>query len=373
MTASPLGPAPEHATDARDVLVEAIRGSFEALEIAHDGAATHGVDELSAMAHVALEMLAERLDDVASLDDPGRLCRSVLALHRAMLGVHAELTTERLSSISAIAAALGRLRAYSGLPGLLGKASAECCAACGFSRAVVYSVDGRVLRIGGRFPDSGEAPVELIPIEDADVEAWSTGEMSTRLVRRGAAESSALARSGISAPFAVSIITGRERALAVLIAGCAGAQMPERGQMQALSAFVLGLGHLVEHELLFDRLRGQRDQLRQLAQATESVARELCDSQASLPALGYERAMEVAAAPVGPEPEQVLATLLSRREIEVLEAMTSGATNMQIADRLFISEQTVKSHVRRILKQLGASNRVEAVSRFYRLGTDRRP
>jgi DNA-binding NarL/FixJ family response regulator len=61
-----------------------------------------------------------------------------------------------------------------------------------------------------------------------------------------------------------------------------------------------------------------------------------------------------------------MTSLLSPRELEVMEAMSSGATNSEIAARLVITEDTVKSHVKRILAKLGASNRVDAVSRFVR-------
>jgi DNA-binding NarL/FixJ family response regulator len=55
---------------------------------------------------------------------------------------------------------------------------------------------------------------------------------------------------------------------------------------------------------------------------------------------------------------------LTPREREVLSLMASGATNAVIATRLVISENTVKSHVKQILRKLGAGNRAEATSRF---------
>jgi DNA-binding NarL/FixJ family response regulator len=60
---------------------------------------------------------------------------------------------------------------------------------------------------------------------------------------------------------------------------------------------------------------------------------------------------------------------LTRREVEVLRLMAAGDTNGRIARRLVISEGTVKSHVKHILRKLGAANRAEAVSRW--LGMDR--
>jgi DNA-binding CsgD family transcriptional regulator len=59
---------------------------------------------------------------------------------------------------------------------------------------------------------------------------------------------------------------------------------------------------------------------------------------------------------------------LTRREIEVLTHLANGETNRRIAARLFVSEATVKAHVKHILRKLGAANRAEAVSRYFRAG-----
>ncbi|TMM47598.1 response regulator transcription factor [Colwellia ponticola] len=58
-------------------------------------------------------------------------------------------------------------------------------------------------------------------------------------------------------------------------------------------------------------------------------------------------------------PEKI--SLLTRRELIVLQHLTKGEANKKIAFNLHISETTVKSHVSSILKKLGASNRVKAV------------
>jgi DNA-binding NarL/FixJ family response regulator len=51
---------------------------------------------------------------------------------------------------------------------------------------------------------------------------------------------------------------------------------------------------------------------------------------------------------------------LSRREIEVLECIAAGMKNAAIADRLFLSEKTVKTHVGAIFKKLHVNDRTEA-------------
>ncbi len=59
---------------------------------------------------------------------------------------------------------------------------------------------------------------------------------------------------------------------------------------------------------------------------------------------------------------------LSDRELEVLVCLADGLTTNQIAARLFISDNTVKTHVRHILEKMEASNRTEAVSKGIQLG-----
>jgi DNA-binding NarL/FixJ family response regulator len=61
-------------------------------------------------------------------------------------------------------------------------------------------------------------------------------------------------------------------------------------------------------------------------------------------------------------------TILSGREMEVLVCLAQGRTTSQIASELYISENTVKTHVRHILEKLDASNRAEAVSKATQMG-----
>lgn len=63
-----------------------------------------------------------------------------------------------------------------------------------------------------------------------------------------------------------------------------------------------------------------------------------------------------------------LEVALSKREMDVLHCLAQGMTSAQIASELYISENTVKTHVRHILEKLEASNRAEAVSRAIQLG-----
>ena len=59
---------------------------------------------------------------------------------------------------------------------------------------------------------------------------------------------------------------------------------------------------------------------------------------------------------------------LSNREMEVLQLLSEGNTNKEIAKALWISEQTVKTHVAHIFDKLGTSDRTETVARALRNG-----
>lgn len=59
---------------------------------------------------------------------------------------------------------------------------------------------------------------------------------------------------------------------------------------------------------------------------------------------------------------------LSNREVEVLHKIAGGNRNSEIAALLFISEETVKGHVKHIMEKLGASDRTEAVAIGIRRG-----
>ena len=59
---------------------------------------------------------------------------------------------------------------------------------------------------------------------------------------------------------------------------------------------------------------------------------------------------------------------LTAREVEVLQQISGGNRNRDIAERLFISEETVKVHIKHIMDKLGASDRTQAVAIAVRRG-----
>jgi len=66
--------------------------------------------------------------------------------------------------------------------------------------------------------------------------------------------------------------------------------------------------------------------------------------------------------------EQMIRNLgISQRELEVLNLMAAGATNQEIADQLFVSLNTIKTHTSRLFEKLDVKRRTQAIEKSKRL------
>ena len=142
-----------------------------------------------------------------------------------------------------------------------------------------------------------------------------------------------------------------------------------RGDVTDFDAEVIGLfaqsfGFALERAMLTERLQQLRANVRQVGAGLQAFADEGPDTV---------NALDHPDAGVSWQPPPVLQINgatgadadLTRREIDVFRLMAQGETNQRIARRLSISEGTVKSHVKHILRKLSAANRAEAVARWH--------
>lgn len=102
------------------------------------------------------------------------------------------------------------------------------------------------------------------------------------------------------------------------------------------------------------RLTGTVQDVTELRAAAEALHQTASDLGRRAAALQGPRASRAAD----------LTTLLTPRQVEILALVADGLSNAQIASRLYLSESTVKWHVRKILRGLGVANRAQAVSRY---------
>lgn len=103
------------------------------------------------------------------------------------------------------------------------------------------------------------------------------------------------------------------------------------------------------------RLSGTAQDVTELRAAAEALHQTASD-------LG-RRAAELHR-PTGYPRNADLSKLLSARQLEILSLVAEGLSNAEIASRLYLTESTVKWHVRKILRALGVANRAQAVARY---------
>jgi DNA-binding CsgD family transcriptional regulator len=130
----------------------------------------------------------------------------------------------------------------------------------------------------------------------------------------------------------------------------------DESDRDVLWAFADGFSHIHERAVLLERLRAQRESVRELFFGAVDRIDELCES-------GVESARMAEDIDTGPGVGRGSGAVeLTEREAEVFALMATGATNQAIADRLVITEGTVKSHVKHILRKYGAINRAQAIA-----------
>lgn len=115
-------------------------------------------------------------------------------------------------------------------------------------------------------------------------------------------------------------------------------------------------------------LIGQTELARSALQAGLALVKR-CHLQQALHDLRLRQPALLARLGMDDEPDAPLdANPLSGRELEVLELIAQGNSNQQIAEQLFISLHTVKTHARRIHSKLGVERRTQAVATAKKLG-----
>jgi LuxR family transcriptional regulator, regulator of acetate metabolism len=277
------------------------------------------------------------------------------------------------AALVGVANALMRLGQPVSLAALFAESARAICEEIGFARAAVFSFRDHALELqsvhacdergcGERVRlRLGAEPVRLGPwLHESEVLRRRT----PLLVRDAGADAHALTTlSGVSS-YVLAPVTCRHQAVALVHAdhGPAG-RNASAFDRATLWAFVVGFGHALERTALEERIRRHSERVVALARSTEANAEHLLVA-----------GIEGLPAPLGriaPNGTSIVAererlAMLTRREQEVIAMLAEGETNARIAQRLVLSQDTVKTHVKHILRKLGVRNRSQAVSRYYR-------
>ena len=289
----------------------------------------------------------------------------------------------RVRVFGRIQEALVRLRDVGSVDAMIARAPAEVARACDMDRTVIYRVDDGMLVAEAFFIDGDDAAAaELLAFSREHPLSLREQVLESQMLRQRRpmlvedAQNNPLSykpfikRYGTHAYVAAPIMP--EGRVIGFLHGDKGLRSPRdpRGvdelDRDALWAFAEGFGYAVERMQMLERLRAQGDEVRALIARTEAIVSEHLAAQVELASAPLGEAGTARAAAALLPPADGPMGSLTRRELEVLALIAEGATNNQIADRLVIAESTAKSHVKRILRRLGAANRVEAASIYLR-------
>lgn len=318
---------------------------------------------ISTLTHACIEQLRRTPEREEA--EARRLCDVVLNLQQLAMDWYLHDTAMRGQRLADCAAGLSRLRGMPSSIALVDNACEELVLRCGFHRAVLSKVESRSWK-----------PLILHDRGDSTATSWFSDWIGQRVpLIDTAPEAEMLSRrrpslvydtsdAPVYRPLIVAAGQSRSYVVAPLVLGddvigflhTDHHPLPRRvdeADRDVLWAFADGFSHIYERAVLLERLHAQRDSVRELFFGAVDRIDDLCES-------GVESARAFADNDSGASGPG--AVVLTEREAEVFELMVTGATNQAIADRLVITEGTVKSHVKHILRKYGAVNRAQAIA-----------
>jgi LuxR family transcriptional regulator, regulator of acetate metabolism len=325
--------------------------------------------------------LLRAMRDHAVSGDPrqlARLCEVAIELQEIRSDHREAVNEERLHMLTSGQEVAGRLSPSAGVSVLLERAATVMCDLPGLERFMVFRRDGGVLRaLATVFADHDEWARDCQEFSAGTRYDLAPKRPEALIVRR---RSPAIVTDALNDPDAFQPIVQKMQA-----ANYVGAPVIAYGEVVAtihgdayftgrpvdevdrdvIASFAESLGPIVERAILIEQLQFQQKVAEQLAQSARGVLGGL---GGEVPLLELDE--QAATAPWQSRSEVV--SELTRREYEVLQLMTKGATNREIASKIFLSEETVKSHVKRILQKFGVANRGQAVATYLE-SLDRRP
>jgi DNA-binding CsgD family transcriptional regulator len=287
------------------------------------------------------------------------------ALPRALQGRTPGYGHDRVegpTELGALREALGRLRSVVDVRELGERAVRELCVSLGFDRAVLFNVENDELiaqtawfqgdpEWAREFVASARG-MEMAPrLDHMLLESEVVRRKRPMLVtdpERDPRTYKPLVQATQTTSYIAAPVMPGGHVIAMLHVDrfMSGAALTE-ADVELLWTFAEGFGYAYERMRLLSRLR------RHAAELAHTGGMPVM----SPPSFNGLRAQVEPRAGLDPR------SPLTAREAEVIALVSSGATNNEIASALVISESTVKSHVKHILRKLGAANRAEAVSR----------
>jgi DNA-binding CsgD family transcriptional regulator len=265
-----------------------------------------------------------------------------------------------------------RLHSSESIPELLRLACQAAGDWCGFTRVLILSVEDDRLSASGlgamADPPSDAlrrrmlaSPVELRP-GSAEAELIRLAEGG----RTGSGQPPSLLQAALGLEqYVLGAVMPEDHVLALLVLDRPHPPV-DAGDREAVQLFAQLIAMSIERLFLRVRMRELSAELRHLTASAHAVMKEALESPVALPT-DYGAGPVFPTAYPAPHSSTELRDLLTPRELQIAGHMVAGRSNREIAAELHLSPETVKGYVGRVLRKLGASNRVDAVSRYIRL------
>ncbi|MET0899998.1 MAG: LuxR C-terminal-related transcriptional regulator [Mycobacterium sp.] len=356
-------------------LVERLRGLREAtlamlggetrLPTVEWDAPWRAAEVISVFTHACIDRL--RLTRGTELEAAQGLCDLILELQQAAMDWYLHDTAMRGQRLADCATGLSRLRYMPSSAALIDNACDELVQRCGFHRAVLSKVESGCWKPLIMTNPSADRPDawfsewinQLVPLVDSAPEAELLSRRRPSLVYD-------TANAPVYRPLIIQAGHSRSYVVAPLVHGSDVIgflhtdhhPLPRRvdeTDRDVLWAFADGFSHMYERAVLLEQLRAHRDSVRDLFFGAVDRIDDLCEAGVEAARFNDDSGEEIRGQ-VGPQTE------LTDREAEVFDLMVTGASNHEIADQLVITEGTVKSHVKHILRKYGAVNRSQAIA-----------
>jgi len=292
--------------------------------------------------------------------------------------VHEQLAA-RLRACERVRAAVERLAEVGPVSEVLRHGAIEAAEAADLDRAVVSRVaNGELIAEALHLRAEGEdalaalealrrSPVRLeYPLLECEFLRRRRAQLVAEVDHEGRSRHAFLGTLGWSAYVAAPVVVEGH-----VVGFVHGDRLPEGRRLSsvdrdALEHFAFGFAHIFERAVLRRRMRDQRREIRHIAAWVESRTAELSDGAIDLE---IDRTATDHGQPSAPGAlrDEDLINVLTRRELDVLRLIADGKTNADIARTLFVSQGTVKFHVKNVLRKMQAVNRADAASRYVRL------
>ncbi|HEX3613905.1 MAG TPA: LuxR C-terminal-related transcriptional regulator [Sporichthyaceae bacterium] len=342
------------------------------------GPRSEGLAHLDRFLAQSCTTLRERLTVGSATPDSCLQTVDLIAALEALRREHLDRTVrERLTALAGVTDLLAAAPEPVDVADLLARAAREAARICGLDRVMIFRLhESRLIPEVTYFVGHAERAAEVHELARRNPVELTAVRYEVEMIRRRAAAliteprddprfwGPTLGELDTAGFVSVPIVAG-----GIVVAtlhgdtGFSGRQVDVLDR-DCLAAFGKGLGHALERAVLIERLHSQRDAALRLARAAEAAVDEFGQADFARREPGFAgeepRARRM---PVRPStPPGLAGVTLTPREAEVLALMSTGAGNGDISRRLVIAEATVKSHVKHVLRKIGATNRAQAIS-----------